>query len=48
METETIELPKKLIDNIKKIVISTKLFADEKDFINQAIIKQISKLENGK
>ncbi len=47
METETIELSKQLIDNIRKIVISTKLFADEKDFINQAIIKQISKFENG-
>jgi Arc/MetJ-type ribon-helix-helix transcriptional regulator len=47
METETIELPKQLLENIRKIVHSTKLFSDENDFINQAIIKHISKFEIG-
>ena len=45
MEKETVELPKQLMDNIRKIVKKTNLFADEHDFINQAIIKQISKLK---
>ncbi len=29
--------------SIKAIVEKTKMFADEEDFINQAILKQISK-----
>ena len=45
METEKIELPKQLIESIRKVVADTKMFADENDFINQAIIKQISKFK---
>jgi Arc/MetJ-type ribon-helix-helix transcriptional regulator len=44
MEFETIQLPKQLIDSIRETIKKTNLFADETDFINQAIIKQISKL----
>ena len=43
METEKIELPKQLIDNIRTIIKTTKLFTDEEDFITQAILKQIAK-----
>ena len=43
MEYEKIELPKDLIRSIKVIVDKTKIFADEKDFISQAIIKEIRK-----
>ncbi len=43
METEKIELPKQLIDNIRTIIKTTKHFTDEEDFITQAILKQITK-----
>ena len=46
MEKEAIELPKQLLDNIRIIVNKTKLYIDEKDFIEQAIIKQISKMKD--
>ena len=45
MQTETIKLPKQLMDSIRVVVQKTKMFADEEDFINQAIIKQISKFK---
>jgi hypothetical protein len=45
VETEKIELPKQLMDSIRKIVEETKLFIDEKDFITQAVIKQVSKFK---
>jgi hypothetical protein len=43
MEIEKIELPKQLVDNIRTIVKTTKIFTDEEDFITQAILKQIAK-----
>ena len=43
METETLELPKQLMENIRRIVEETEIFSDEKDFVMQSIIKQISK-----
>ena len=43
METVDIKIPKQLINSVKAVVDKTKLFADEEDFISQAIIKQISK-----
>ena len=46
MEIETIELPKQLLENIRLTVNKTKLYTDEKDFIEQAIIKQISKMKS--
>ena len=46
METENIELPKQMLDNIRSLIKNTRMFADEKDFIEQAIIKQMSKLKN--
>ena len=45
METQTIEIPTPIISSIKKIVDDTKLFVDEEDFINQAILKQITKFK---
>jgi len=43
LEIESIDLPKQLVENIRRVVEDTKMFEDELDFINQAIIKQISK-----
>jgi len=43
MEYETIRLPKELLRSIKVIVDKTRMFEDETDFINQAIIKEIRK-----
>jgi len=43
METIAIKIPKQLMDSVKAVVDKTRLFADEEDFISQAIIKQISK-----
>jgi len=43
METENIALSKQLVDSIRAVVNTTKLFADEEDFITQAILKQITK-----
>ena len=45
MEHETIQLPKQLMDNIRVLVKKTNMFQDEVDFINQAIIKQMSKFK---
>ncbi len=45
METEKIEIPKQLMDSIREFVQRTKLFADESDFVNQAIIKQMAKFK---
>ena len=39
----TINIPDPIVNSIKEIVKKTKLFADEEDFVNQAIIKHISK-----
>ena len=39
----TIKINKQLMQSIKIIVEKTKMFHDEEDFINQAILKQISK-----
>ena len=43
METENIKLSKQLVDSIRAVIKKTKLYQDEEDFVNQAIIKQISK-----
>jgi len=39
----TIKINAQLMHSIRAIVQKTKMFHDEEDFINQAIIKQISK-----
>jgi len=46
LEVEQVKLPKQLVENIRRIVEDTKMFADEEDFITQAVIKQISKFNN--
>ena len=38
-----IKINEELMKSIKEIVEKTKMFIDEEDFINQAILKQISK-----
>lgn len=38
-----IKINQELMKSIKFIVEKTKMFQDEEDFINQAIIKQLSK-----
>ena len=38
-----IKINEELMKSIKEIVEKTKMFMDEEDFINQAILKQISK-----
>ena len=43
---EIIKINKQLMDNIRILVKKSKLFNDEKDFIEQAIIKQMSKLRD--
>ncbi len=43
---ETIKINKQLMDNIRILVKKSKLFKDEKDFIEQAIIKQMSRLRD--
>ena len=39
----TIKINQQLMHAIREIVDKTKMFHDEEDFINQAILKQISK-----
>jgi len=38
-----IEIPEAMIKSIRIIVEKTKMFKDEEDFVNQAVLKQISK-----
>lgn len=38
-----IEIPEAMIKSIRIIVEKTKMFRDEEDFVNQAVLKQISK-----
>ena len=47
MEYERIELPKELVKSIKVIVEKTRLFEDEKDFINQALMSVIHETGHG-
>ena len=42
----SIKINAQLMQSIKEIVNKTKLFHDEEDFINQAILKQISKFRS--
>ena len=46
MDYETIKLSKQMVQNIRILVSKTNLFKDEQDFVEQAIIKQISKFRN--
>lgn len=46
MESSTIKLPKQVMDSIKEIVKKTNLYVDEADFVQQAIMKQITKFKN--
>ena len=41
-----IKINAQLMQSIKEIVEKTKIFHDEEDFINQAILKQISKFRS--
>jgi len=41
-----VEITDAIASSIKEIVKKTDLFRDEKDFVEQAIMKQISKFRN--
>ena len=41
-----IEISEGIFNSIKEIVKKTKLFEDESDFVEQAIMKQISKFRD--
>ncbi|MFH1376803.1 MAG: hypothetical protein ABIH25_04155 [Candidatus Woesearchaeota archaeon] len=43
METESVKLPKQLMDSVRAVIEKTRLYTNEEDFISQAIVKQISK-----
>ncbi|MBS3134703.1 hypothetical protein J4214_05725 [Candidatus Woesearchaeota archaeon] len=43
---ETIKINKQLMDNIRILVKKSKMFNNEQDFIEQAIIKQMSRLKD--
>jgi len=42
----TIKLNDSLVNSIKEIVKKTKIFVDEEDFIQQAIMKQLVKFKD--
>ncbi len=46
MESETIELPKQLMDNVRELIKKTNLFKDEVDFITVSVVKQITKFKD--
>ncbi len=46
MEYESIKINKQLFQSVTAVVKKTKLFKDESDFIEQAIIKQMSKMRD--
>ena len=46
MEYESIKINKQLFQSVTVVVKKTKLFKDESDFIEQAIIKQMSKMRD--
>ena len=43
---EAIKINKQLMDNVRILVKKSKLFKNEQDFIEQAIIKQMSRLRD--
>lgn len=46
MEGSTIKIPKKIMESIREITEKTDIFVDEADFVQQAIMKQITKFKN--
>ena len=46
MDIEAVKLNKQLVDSVRAVVKKTRMFRDETDFIEQAIIKQMSKLRD--
>jgi len=46
MDYETIKLSKPMVQSIRCLISKTKLFRDEQDFIEQAVIKQMSKFKD--
>jgi len=45
METETIRLPKQLVDSIRIIIRRTNIYHDETEFVQQAVMKQLMKFK---
>jgi len=46
MDFEHVKISKPMMDSIRVVVKKSKLFRDEIDFVEQAIIKQMSKLKD--
>ena len=46
MEFENVKINRPLMDSVRTLVRKSKLFRDENDFIEQAIIKQMSKMKD--
>ena len=46
MEIESIRISKQMMDSVRVVVKKSRLFRDETDFVEQAIIKQMSKLKD--
>ena len=46
MEFEHVKISKPMMESIRTLVKRSRLFRDETDFVEQAIIKQMSKLKD--
>lgn len=46
MDFEVVKISKPMMESIRTVVKKSKLFRDETDFVEQAIIKQMSKLRD--
>ena len=46
MDFETVRISRPMMDSVRVVVKKSKLFRDETDFVEQAIIKQMSKLRD--
>jgi len=45
MEQEQIQLPKQIMDSVRIIIERTNIFQDEQDFVQQAVMKQLTKFK---
>lgn len=46
MDFEHVKISKPMMESIRAVIKQSKLFKDETDFVEQAIIKQMSKLRD--
>ena len=45
MSVEQVQMPTQMMDSVRTIVKRTKIFHDEQDFIQQAVMKQLTKFK---